>query len=269
MAPVAALRLHPGVLIHAAGAAAPSVKPGRGAFGAGERKCGRVFSQGRDSGNGYFRARAEIQSSESLTGVVFQPFAEVQEALSEVSLSKSVSLARQRFSQACEAAINDQINVEYNVSYIYHALFAYFDRDNVGLPGMAKYFKNASEEEREHAETLMKYQNLRGGRVKLQTILPPEMEFDNAEKGDALYAMELALALEKLTNEKLLALHRVASENDDPQMADFVESSFLTEQVESIKKISEYVSQLRRTGQGHGVYHFDLHLQNVDIEETV
>ena len=31
--------------------------------------------------------------------------------------------------------------MEYNVSYIYHALFAFFDRDNVGLPGFAKYFK--------------------------------------------------------------------------------------------------------------------------------
>jgi hypothetical protein len=30
-------------------------------------------------------------------------------------------------------------SVEYNVSYVYHALFSYFDRDNVGLPGFAKW----------------------------------------------------------------------------------------------------------------------------------
>lgn len=29
-------------------------------------------------------------------------------------------------------------SVEYNVSYVYHALYAYFDRDNVGLKGFAK-----------------------------------------------------------------------------------------------------------------------------------
>jgi len=29
-------------------------------------------------------------------------------------------------------------SVEYNVSYVYHALFAYFDRDNVALPGLAQ-----------------------------------------------------------------------------------------------------------------------------------
>jgi hypothetical protein len=29
-------------------------------------------------------------------------------------------------------------SVEYNVSYVYHAMFAYFDRDNVALKGLAK-----------------------------------------------------------------------------------------------------------------------------------
>jgi hypothetical protein len=33
-------------------------------------------------------------------------------------------------------------SIEYNVSYIYHALWAYFDRDNVALPGLAKFFKD-------------------------------------------------------------------------------------------------------------------------------
>ena len=31
------------------------------------------------------------------------------------------------------------------------------------------------------------YQNKRGGKVKLQSILMPLSEFDHAEKGDALY----------------------------------------------------------------------------------
>lgn len=30
-------------------------------------------------------------------------------------------------------------------------------------------------------------QNMRGGRVKLHSIMNPPSEFDNAEKGDALY----------------------------------------------------------------------------------
>lgn len=207
-------------------------------------------------GRNSFAVSASAESG-VLTGVVFQPFEEVKKEAYMVPIAPQVSIARQFYEDECEAALNEQINVEYNASYVYHAMFAYFDRDNVALKGLAKFFKESSEEEREHAEKLMEYQNIRGGRVKLHSILMPLSEFDHAEKGDALYAMELALSLEKLTNEKLLNLHSVASRNNDPQMADFVESEFLEEQVESIKKISEYVTQLRMVGKGHGVWHFD------------
>ncbi|KAL6574568.1 Ferritin-3, chloroplastic [Orobanche minor] len=207
--------------------------------------------------NGFVARAANETMSVPLTGVVFQPFEEVKKDELMVPFAREVSLARQRFSQESEAAVNEQINVEYTVSYVYHALYAYFDRDNVALKGLAKFFKEASLEEREHAEKLMEYQNKRGGRVKLHMLQMPPAEFDHVEKGDALYAMELALSLEKLTNEKLLNLHNVADKNNDPQLTDFIESEFLEEQVEAIKKISEYVSQLRRVGKGHGVWHFD------------
>ncbi|ONK62697.1 uncharacterized protein A4U43_C07F7020 [Asparagus officinalis] len=136
-------------------------------------------------------------------------------------------------------------------------MYAYFDRDNIALRGLAHFFKESSYEERDHAQKFMEYQNKRGGRVKLQSILMPSSEFDHPEKGDALYAMELALSLEKVTNQKLINLRNVAEQSNDIQMVDFVDSNFLAEQVESIKKISEYVAQLRRVGKGHGVWHFD------------
>ncbi|VAI39289.1 unnamed protein product [Triticum turgidum subsp. durum] len=78
-------------------------------------------------------------------------------------------------------------SVECNASYEYHSLYAYFDRDNVTLKGFAKFFKESSDEEREHTEMLMEYQNRRGGRVRLQSIVTPLTEFDHSEKGDALY----------------------------------------------------------------------------------
>nr|ABJ99592.1 ferritin [Lycoris aurea] len=200
---------------------------------------------------------ATAANSKPMTGVVFEPFKELKQELDLVPASKDVSLARQKFADDSEAAINEQINVEYNVSYVYHAMLAYFDRDNVALRGLAKFFKESSEEERGHAEKLMEYQNKRGGRVKLQSIMVPLTEYDHPEKGDALYAMELALSLEKLTNEKLLNLHAVATRCNDPQLAEFMESEYLNEQVEAIEKISEYVAQLRRVGKGHGTWHFD------------
>ncbi|KAK3032853.1 hypothetical protein RJ639_037030 [Escallonia herrerae] len=220
-------------------------------------------------GDGFAVSAALSEMSNSaLTGVVFQPLEEVKKEELTVPIAPQISLARQRFSEDCEAALNEQINVEYNVSYVYHALYAYFDRDYVALKGLAKFFEESSEEEREHAEKLMEYQNKRGGRVRLHSIVTPPSEYDHVEKGGALYdnnrsdhhldaAMELALSLEKLTNEKLLNVHKVADESNDPQMQDFIESEFLAEQVEAIKKISDYVTQLRRVGKGHGVWHFD------------
>ncbi|EYU45981.1 hypothetical protein ABFS82_04G084400 [Erythranthe guttata] len=206
-------------------------------------------------------AAANEANNGAILTTVFEPFEEVKKELLLVPSHPQASIARHRYSDPCEAAINDQINVEYNVSYVYHAMYAFFDRDNVALKGLAKFFKEDSVEEREHAEKFMEYQNKRGGKVKLHAMNMPISDYDHLEKGDALYAMELALSLEKLTNEKLLNLQRVADENNDAQLADFVESEFLVEQVESIKKISEYVAQLRRVGGGHGVWHFDQTLQ--------
>lgn len=205
-----------------------------------------------------FVPAAQVQN---VTGVVFEPFAEAQSELAIVENKPATeSIARCVFAEECEAALNEQINIEYNVSYVYHALFAYFDRDNVGLPGFASYFKAESEEERGHAELLMKYQNVRGGKVKLLPIMMPELEFDHVEKGEALYAMELSLSLEKLNFQKLRHLHAVASKHEDADMTNFIEEKLLQEQAQTVKKVSEYVSQLRRIGKGHGVWHFDKEL---------
>lgn len=48
-------------------------------------------------------------ANRSETGIVFEPFTEVQSQLVQVPTSYSESLARQRYSPSCEAAINDQI----------------------------------------------------------------------------------------------------------------------------------------------------------------
>ncbi|KAK6227749.1 hypothetical protein SCA6_000089 [Theobroma cacao] len=215
---------------------------------------------------------AKGANNKPLTGVVFEPFEEVKKELDLVPKVPQVSLARQKYTDECEAAVNEQINVEYNVSYVYHAIFAYFDRDNIALKGLAKFFKESSLEEREHAEKLMKYQNKRGGKVKLQSIVMPLSEFDHAEKGDALYGeLELlrlnvcdgAYLVPGETNKRKAPelaqcfAKQVAERNHDVQLTDFIEAEYLSEQVEAIKKIAEYVAQLRRVGKGHGVWHFD------------
>ena len=43
----------------------------------------------------------------------------------------------------------------------------------MALHGFSRYFKKSSDEEREHAEKLMKYMNYRGGRVFLNDVKKP------------------------------------------------------------------------------------------------
>ena len=40
-------------------------------------------------------------------------------------------------------------------------------------------------------------------------------------------------------------------------MADFIEGEYLQEQVDAIKELGGYITQLERVGQGHGEFHFD------------
>lgn len=44
-----------------------------------------------------------------LTGVLFQPFEEVKKDELVVPITPNVSIARQKFSQECESAVNEQI----------------------------------------------------------------------------------------------------------------------------------------------------------------
>ncbi|GFO28273.1 ferritin [Plakobranchus ocellatus] len=165
----------------------------------------------------------------------------------------AVSQCRQNYHADSEAGINRQINMELYASYCYQSMSYYFDRDDVALAGFAKYFKKASDEEREHAEKFMAYQNKRGGRIVLQDIKKPERD----EWGTGAEAMAVALQLEKSVNQSLLDLHKLCSSHEDAQMADFIESEFLEEQVEAIKEIGDHLTNLKRVGPGLGEYIFD------------
>ncbi len=168
-----------------------------------------------------------------------------------------MSRARHNFHEKAEAALNQQINTELQAGYIYKAMAAYFSRDNVSLPGLAQFFKKSSEEENSHADKFIDYITRRGGKVVLEALQAPETEFDDEEKGEALNALEKALALEKGVNQALLELHKVAEESNDPHLSDFLEGQFLEEQVESINTIANYISQLKRVGKGHGTWAWD------------
>jgi ferritin heavy chain len=166
------------------------------------------------------------------------------------------SSIRHNFHQESEAAINKQINLELTASYVYQSMAFYFERDDVALHGFAKYFKHNSEEEREHAEKLMKYQNLRGGRVVLRDISRPQKD----EWGTGLDALQSAMELEKQVLQSLYDLHATADTNNDVHLADYLEGEFIAEQVDAVKKLSDLITRCKRAGPGLGEHLFDKEL---------
>ena len=167
-------------------------------------------------------------------------------------------LARQQFSPQLEAAINSHLKLELNASSAYMAMALYCLRDSVALEGLACFFKKQAIEEREHMMGLAEYVVKRGGCSIVPHVDSPIQVFNKTQAisgNNAKLLMETALEMEKMINQALLDLHKAGEQ--DPQFCDFLEGIYLAEQVESIKEMANYVSQLNRVGDGLGAHLWD------------
>ncbi|XP_065057337.1 soma ferritin-like [Rhopilema esculentum] len=163
-----------------------------------------------------------------------------------------MSTIKQNFHAECESAISKQINSELASSYFYMALAYHFDRDDVALENFHKYFCKFSNNKRENAQKLLKYMNERGGRVKLVDIGTPANNF-----GEPLSIMQAVLEHERKVNDSLLDLTHLAEKHNDEQLCDFMEDHFLNPEVELLKQVGDHVTNLKRVGDGLGVYMFE------------
>merc|ERR1712193_134626 len=170
---------------------------------------------------------------------------------------QTIKMAVSNFRANSEALINKQINMELHASYVYMSMAAYFDRDDIALPGFAKRFQANSEEERDHAMKLIKYQNMRGGRVVFQDVAKAKTD----DWISALSAVEASLELEKKVHESLLEMHKVADSHGDAQLTDFIEGEYLKEQVEAQKEIGDLITKMKRAGDALGLHIIDKELQ--------
>merc|ERR1712168_1112774 len=170
-----------------------------------------------------------------------------------INYTNMSSRIKQNFHEETEAMINKQINMEFYASYVYLSMSSWFNRDDQALHGFAKYFRKASDEERDHGMKLIEYQASRGGKVVFLDIAKPE----KMEWGTPLEAMKAALELEKSVNQSLLNLHSKAGEHGDAHFQDFLESHYLDEQVQGIKEIGDKITQIERAGPGLGLHMMD------------
>jgi ferritin heavy chain len=68
--------------------------------------------------------------------------------------------------------------------------------------------------------------------------------------------------LDLQVNQSLLELHKTATDCNDPQFCDFIESEYLKEQVEAMKEISDLITNCKRVGEGLGIFMLDKQLQS-------
>lgn len=144
-------------------------------------------------------------------------------------------------SKAMQDALNEQIQKEYHSSYLYLAMSAHCEASN--LPGSAKWMRVQSQEELSHAMKLYDHVVDRSGRVTLQAIQQPPVEYKSA-----LDVFEKALAHEQLVTASIHKLYALALKEND-YAAQVMLQWFVTEQVEEEKSASQVVEQLKAVGE--------------------
>jgi ferritin len=132
-----------------------------------------------------------------------------------------------------EQSLNDQLNREYYSSYLYLAMAAHFD--SAGFPGFASWMRAQADEEHAHAMRFFDFLNDRGGRVRLQPIAEPPVEF-----GTPLEVFEGSLAHERFITSSIETLYEQADRSTQAFL-----DWFLTEQVEEEKTVGEIVDAFR------------------------
>merc|ERR1711994_1132405 len=151
-------------------------------------------------------------------------------------------------------SLNRQVNLELSAFYSYMAMGSYFSSVDGAMRGTALFFRNQAQEELAHANQFMDYIILRGGDLKLSDIRTP-----NATRFTGILdAMQHALEMEIHVTDALLNMYDVATENNDPSLADFLDGNFIAEQVDSMDQLAHHVAVLKRmVGDPVGEYMFD------------
>lgn len=163
-------------------------------------------------------------------------------------------------SETVQDAMNQQLKSELYSAYVYLSMAAYFEAAN--LPGFAHWMRVQSQEELEHAMKFYDFINDRNGRVVLQAIDQPPIEFESP-----LEIFERALAHEQQVTAAINQLYDQAVQEQDYATQAFLHW-FVTEQVEEEKMATQIVETLKMVGdRGEALFLLDRELGGRQAEE--
>jgi ferritin len=153
-------------------------------------------------------------------------------------------------SKKMQDALVDQINAELYSAYLYLAMAAEFETQN--LKGMASWMEVQAKEEVSHAKRLYDFVNDRGGRVTLKAIDAPPAEWKTPSA-----AFQAAYEHEQKVTAMIHNLVDIArSEND--KAAEVMLNWFVEEQVEEEASASEIAERLKMMNESaNGLYMLD------------
>jgi len=143
-------------------------------------------------------------------------------------------------SKKIQDALNQQINHELFSSYLYLAMSAHFESMN--LPGFARWMKVQSEEENEHGMKFFHYVNERDGKVVLEAIGKPAVDFKTP-----LDVIKKVLDHEKKVTGTIEALYELSMKEKD-YATQVMLHWFIKEQVEEEKNASDIIEMLKNIG---------------------
>jgi ferritin len=156
-------------------------------------------------------------------------------------------------SKKMQDAINKQINEELASAYIYLSMAAYCE--SINLPGFAKWMTAQSNEEMEHAMKFYGFVHSRGGRVVLEAIEKPPVEFDGP-----VDVFEKTLAHEQYITGCIHNLYGIAVEEKDYASLSMLQW-FVDEQVEEEETAGGILETLKQVGdKGQALFMIDRQL---------
>jgi ferritin len=156
-------------------------------------------------------------------------------------------------SDKLQQKLNDQIMKEFYSAYLYLSIEAYFTALN--LNGFAHWFRVQAQEERDHAILLFDYVNKVSGRVKLQQIDGPKIEFASIEE-----ALKDTLVHEQYVTRSIYDIVDIAQEERDHKTIAFLQW-FVTEQVEEEQNADNNIKKYQLVeGDGKGIMMLDIEM---------
>lgn len=153
------------------------------------------------------------------------------------------SIERPALNEDVEAALNAQLKLELESSYLYLGMSTYFSQK--GLGGFAHWFKLQSEEEYDHAMKVYNFMLDRGVTIHLPDLAGPKFDYSSP-----IHAVEVGLAHEIHVSQTIKDIYGLAQDAREYDTAEFV-LWFLKEQVEEENLFEGILTKLRMLENAH------------------